>query len=200
MAHVAATEARLDRSTVGYHPALALAATLPNEDLAGFAVATALLLADRLQHGAGPDDLYWHYDAHRTVYRSLPPDTRSAILMGFALLHDMRCVTLEDPPAPDERSARPETLVRSALAAAPADVALAFGAALDGAGADASERLWRETAHRMVETPALNSAARHLYTTRSAWDPYRDWPDARIAAEGIAIPFPCTLPVPHGPD
>jgi hypothetical protein len=205
LAGLAAAGGRLDSDSLAYHPALVLAATLPGEDMTGFVAATALLLADRLQDGAGQDDLYWHYDAHAQTYRALPPDVRSAILVGFALLHDMGRVTLHAPPAPRDRAARPGGLVRAALTAAPAEAARAFKAALagDAPAGDAlaeTEGMWREAGREMAALPALSGAARHLYATRAEWDPYRDWPDARIATQGIAIRFPCALPLPHGPD
>lgn len=65
------------------HETLLLAATLPGEDRAAFDVATALLLADRLRGGRGPDDLYWHWDALSVHYQRSEPVARAAILNGF---------------------------------------------------------------------------------------------------------------------
>ncbi len=188
----------IDAESAVFLPALGLAATLPREDTEGFAVATALLLADRLQDGAGEDDLYWHYDAHAATYADLPADIRSAILMAFAILHDFGRVTLDAPPTPDARASRPGGLVRAALTSAPEAPAQILRAALDDGPLEDSEMLWRTDPRLVASSPALEGAARHLYLTRPDWDPYRDWSQERIATEGVALPFPSALPLPHG--
>lgn len=65
------------------HETLLLAATLPDDDYATFELASLLLLADRLQHGRGPDDLYWHWDAFAAHYQLAPPPVRAALINGF---------------------------------------------------------------------------------------------------------------------
>ncbi|MGI1662305.1 hypothetical protein ACRDNQ_08690 [Palleronia sp. KMU-117] len=69
--------------TLPLHETLLLAATLPDEDFEAFVLATMILLADRLQGGAGPDDLYWHWDANAEHYLTAGPVERAAVLRGF---------------------------------------------------------------------------------------------------------------------
>ncbi|GFE49524.1 hypothetical protein So717_12770 [Roseobacter cerasinus] len=77
---------------------LLLVAARPDQGLADFLAATALLLADRLQGGAGADDLYWNWDAFAGHYRKGPAPVRAAVLHGFRLAHATRRVNLEHPP------------------------------------------------------------------------------------------------------
>ncbi|MEM9248543.1 MAG: hypothetical protein AAGB05_07580 [Pseudomonadota bacterium] len=188
----------LDTAAEPFLPVLGLAATLPDDDLDGFVIATVLLIADRLQDGMGQDDLYWHYDAHRETYLSLPADLRACILMGYSTLHALGRVTLDRPPEPSELEARPGGLVRAALTAAPEAEARILRQALDGAPFEESEALWRGTPTRLTVSPVLSGAVRHLFQTRPGWDPYRAWTDRQIAEEGVALPFPSALPLPHG--
>ena len=60
------------------HQALVLAATLPEDDPDAFEAATAILLADRLQRGAGSDDLFWHWDAFQRHYDMMIAPKRAA--------------------------------------------------------------------------------------------------------------------------
>lgn len=73
-------EAEADRPLI---EAALIAASQPQADTAAFAGATALLLADRLQHGIGDDDLGSHWQAFATAYAGLAPADRAAILQGF---------------------------------------------------------------------------------------------------------------------
>jgi hypothetical protein len=69
--------------TLALHETLLLAATLPDEDFEAFVLATTILLADRLQGGPGPDDLFWHWDAFAEHYLTAAPVERAALLLGF---------------------------------------------------------------------------------------------------------------------
>lgn len=77
-----------------------LAAALPDEDFNAFAVATAVLLADRLQDGGGTDDLFWNFDAFEDHYRLADSPVRAAIMNGFRAAHLTERVTLRDVPQP----------------------------------------------------------------------------------------------------
>jgi hypothetical protein len=70
------------------HETLLLAASMPDDDFEAFVVATMILLADRLQAGAGPDDLFWHWDAFAEHYLTAAPVPRAALLLGFRGLAD----------------------------------------------------------------------------------------------------------------
>lgn len=185
----AVAEARLSGRAAEFHDALALAATLPGQDRDAFVAATALLLADRLQDGAGRDDLYWHHDAHAGAYRGLDAPDRAAIFTAYALLHRAGRVTLPAPPLLQECATRPEGDVRAALAAegdlAPARV---LDEALETGHLEEAEALWCAAAEKLSRHAALRDAARHLYQTRPGFDPYRDWDAGRVAAMGIALP------------
>jgi hypothetical protein len=73
----------LDRDTLALHETILLAASLPDDDFEAFVVATAILLADRLQGGPGPDDLAWHWDAFADHYALAEPPQKSTLLLGF---------------------------------------------------------------------------------------------------------------------
>ena len=185
----AVDEGRLSGRAAEFHDALALAATLPGQDRDAFVAATALLLADRLQDGAGRDDLYWHHDAHAEAYRGLDAPDRAAIFTAFALLHRAGRLTLPAPPPPRDCATRAETAVRAALAAAgglaPARM---LAEALETGQLEEVEALWRAAAQKLTRHAALRDAVRHLHQTRPSFDPYRDWDARRVAAEGIALP------------
>lgn len=80
------------------HPDLLLVAALPDKGLDVFLSATALLLADRLQGGAGADDLFWNWDAFQEHYRKGPSPVRAAVMNGFRWAHTTRRVNLEQGP------------------------------------------------------------------------------------------------------
>lgn len=69
--------------TLALHETILLAASLPDDDFEAFVLATAILLADRLQGGPGPDDLAWHWDAFAKHYTLAEPPRRAALLLGF---------------------------------------------------------------------------------------------------------------------
>lgn len=80
------------------HGDLLLVAATPEQGYEGFVTATAMLLADRLQGGAGPDDLYWNFDAFQDHYREASSPVRAALMNGFRVAHGMRRVTLDAVP------------------------------------------------------------------------------------------------------
>ncbi|MBW4706941.1 hypothetical protein KX928_03975 [Roseobacter sp. YSTF-M11] len=80
------------------HADLLLAAALPDKGLDPFMTATALLLADRLQNGAGHDDLFWNWDAFQDHYRKGPSPVRAALMNGFRWAHTTRRVNLDQLP------------------------------------------------------------------------------------------------------
>lgn len=81
------------------HADLLLIAALPDKGFDAFLAATAVLLADRLQEGAGDDDLYWNWDAFHGRYRTAAAPVRAALMNGFRWAHATRKVTLEAPPS-----------------------------------------------------------------------------------------------------
>ncbi len=82
------------------YSSLLMAAAMPDEDFNGFIVSTAILLADRLQGGAGQDDLYWNYDAFKDHYLLADAPVRAALMNGFRIGHQSgRCVLPEEPAA-----------------------------------------------------------------------------------------------------
>lgn len=88
------------------YDALLFGATLPGGDRDVFVLATALLLADRLQQGGGTDDLWHHWDTLRADYNALPPVPRSAILRGYRVAGARGLIALGAPPrGPTLRSA-----------------------------------------------------------------------------------------------
>ena len=80
------------------HAELMMIASMPDQDHASFVTATIILLSDRLQHGAGQDDLFWNWDAFRDRYREAPSPIRAALMNGFRCAHGMGLVKLDDLP------------------------------------------------------------------------------------------------------
>ena len=159
------------------HPHLLLAATLPDDDVDAFAVATAALLADRLQRGRGGDDLFWHWDAFRPHYRLLEPPTRAAIFQGYAHAHRSGLVTLDALPGPADLVTRAPMDVRALLDGAGEGEATATLREALSPGGDAAPaaRLWERRGARLrldpAAAPAL-SAFRHLYERSPGWRPF----------------------------
>lgn len=81
------------------HGELMMVASMPDQDHPAFMVATIVLLADRLQHGAGEDDLFWNWDAFQDRYHEAPSPVRAALMNGFRCAHSMKRVNLDRPPA-----------------------------------------------------------------------------------------------------
>lgn len=63
--------------------ALQFAATQPQADPTAFAAATAVLLADRLQHGLGRENMGLYWESFHPAYYALPHHDRAAIVQGF---------------------------------------------------------------------------------------------------------------------
>ncbi len=167
--------------------ALELAAALPERDPEAFRLSTALLLIDAI--GGGGSDLTWHFDAHADAYRAAPPPVRAALMNGFRLLDALGLAALDPPPGAADRASLGRATVEDGLASAPLHLRAPLLAALAGGPTEPTEALWRERGRDLVVAPPVADAMRHLYETRDEWDPYRDWSEARIAREGVAIPF-----------
>ncbi|MGC3938092.1 hypothetical protein ACOTTU_09790 [Roseobacter sp. EG26] len=86
------------RDAKDIHADLLLIAALPDKGFDAFLTATALLLADRLQNGAGEDDLFWNWDAFQEHYRKAPSPIRAALMNGFRWAHSTRRVNLDQIP------------------------------------------------------------------------------------------------------
>lgn len=78
--------------------ALQLTAAMPDEDFNGFIAATAILLADRLQAGAGKEDLYWNFEAFYDHYLLADAPVRAAVMNGFREVHRSRKNVLPREP------------------------------------------------------------------------------------------------------
>ena len=63
--------------------ALQLTASQSDADLAAFSAATAILLADRLQHGLYTETMADFWECCHDAYTALPPHDRAAILQGY---------------------------------------------------------------------------------------------------------------------
>ncbi len=77
--------------------ALQLAASQPHANLPAFVCATAILLADRLQHGLLTADLATFWDSFRSTYFDLDAHDRSAIVQGFLAVAHAEGATLTLP-------------------------------------------------------------------------------------------------------
>ena len=178
------------------HPQLLLAATLPDDDVAAFSTATAVLLADRLQRGRGDDDLYWHWDAFRPHYRLLEAPIRAALFQGYAHAHRAGLVTLDTLPGPADLVTRAPMDVRALLEGAGEGAAAdVLRAALEPQADDAAAaRLWERHGARMRLDPAaapLLSAMRHIYERSPRFRPFSD----RMLDPAAADPAAPLLPL-----
>ena len=185
----AARAGRLPADDPALAEAVGLAATLPGEDAEAFRLATALLLADALRQGGPAAALGWYYEAHADAYRAAPAPVRAALFNGFRVLGAAGRAAPEPPPSLSDRATRTRAAVEAGLAGAPPQLRAPLTAALAGGPPQETEALWRARGRDLVAAPAVADAVRHLYETRDDWDPYRDWSEARIAEEGVAIPF-----------
>lgn len=175
------------------HQALVLAAALPNDDFDAFQIATAVLIADRLQRGLGKDDLFWHWDAFRDHYRIAPPHVRAALMNGFQRMEAEELVSLEEPPEPADLVTEKRAAVEAALAPEAGESVRAIEAAV--AGGETGPDFW--LLHCLpnlgpATTPAIFRGIRHVIETRPNWEP---WGDARFdpADEGHPV-IPVLLP------
>lgn len=80
------------------HAELMMVASMPDQDHRSFMTATVILLSDRLQHGAGEDDLFSNWDAFQDRFREAPSPVRAALMNGFRCAHAMGRVKLDQPP------------------------------------------------------------------------------------------------------
>jgi hypothetical protein len=80
------------------HSDLLLVAAMPDKGIEAFVAATVVLLADRVQGGAGQDDLYWNFDAFQDHYQKAHAPVRAALMNGFRCAHTSRKVKLDHPP------------------------------------------------------------------------------------------------------
>lgn len=80
------------------HAELMMVASMPDQDHQSFMTATIILLSDRLQFGAGEDDLYWNWDAFEERYREAPSPVRAALMNGFRCAHGHGLVKLDAIP------------------------------------------------------------------------------------------------------
>ena len=183
------------------HPCLLLAAAHPEADEASFEVATALLLADRIAHGAGRDDLYWHWDAFSLHYRAADAQVRTALMQGFALtmelgdLHPNLWPTLDDLTTYD--AAEITDGLRAALRSEPREPALpghiatepvaddvqamiqtCLAALTRGEGYSDLAQCWARLGHVITTWPVQRAAPvlaafRWIYESDPDWDPLR---------------------------
>lgn len=168
------------------YPALLLAATLPNDDFEAFRASTAILIADRLQHGAGEDDLFWHWDAFQAHYRTLPDRDRAAILQGFMRLQADGRIMLHDPPSGDWIATETRSSVRRAIRPildtpnhelAGLVARLVSQALDDPLAAPACAAAWEDHAVDICRLDpdvrtSLVRGIRHVYETRPSWQPF----------------------------
>ncbi|MEM1074861.1 MAG: hypothetical protein AAF665_10145 [Pseudomonadota bacterium] len=102
-----------DADEVALHAELMMVASMPDEDHGAFMTATIVLLCDRLQYGAGKDDLYWNWDAFQERFREAPSPIRAAVMNGFRCADAMQTVKLGRPPrGTDLRTYDEEDLIR----------------------------------------------------------------------------------------
>lgn len=80
------------------HAELMMVASMPDQNHLAFMTATIVLLSDRLQYGAGKDDLFWNWDAFQERFREAPSPVRAAVMNGFRCAHGLRLVKLNDVP------------------------------------------------------------------------------------------------------
>lgn len=175
------------------HLALVLAATLPDDDHDAFVAATAILLADRLQHGGGIDDMFWHWDAFHAHYRLVQAPSRAAIMNGYRRAHEDGRVRLEDPPHGADLCTEAHRDAVAALRAlgepASRDV---LERALLGGELDPAIGWWEADGSRHVmdrNTPLLR-VVRHIHESEPAWRPFGDRTFDPDTSDVPILPFP----------
>jgi hypothetical protein len=137
-----------------------LAAAMPDEDFPAFTLATALLLADRLQGGGGTDDLYWNWEAFSDHYRLADPPVRAAIMNGFRTLALAGRVTLGAGPSSADCLTRMVDDVISALRRS-GHIDLLRAVTIEVSAEDAGQ-LWVEHA-AVPDGITLKAGFRYLY-------------------------------------
>ncbi len=147
---------------------LLLSAAMPEEDFPGFVVSTATLIANRLQFGAGEDDLYWNWDAFRDHYRLADPPIRAALMNGFRVMNDTGRVTLSDPPREVDCLTRlPEDVIAMLETSGHFELSRSID---DGVSARDAGLLWQMAANKALNWQSL-SGFRYLYERPSSIDP-----------------------------
>lgn len=186
---------------VAMHRGLVIAATVP-EDAETFRVATAVLLADRLQRGAGTDDLFWHWDAFQERYLEFVPTERAAILHGYERANFEGLVNLYDPPGGPAMASRTRANILQRLttisdSAESQYFARTIGGVLDSQAATGhAAALWADARAEIFALPQQDcrmilAALRHLYETRRDFEPFRNEtfdpadPDAPVLPYGV---------------
>ena len=81
------------------HAERMMVASMPDQSHPAFMAATIVLLSDRLQNGAGQDDLFWNWDAFQERYREAPSSIRAALMNGFRCAHRLKLVKLDHVPS-----------------------------------------------------------------------------------------------------
>lgn len=127
------------------------AAAMPDDDFNSFVSATAVLIADRLQQGAGNDDLYWNFEAFEDHYLLADPPVRAALMNGFRI--GARQGLLKLPRAPDFLTCltRQQTDVEQLLHSAKSNVLLE--AVTTGVSAKVAGQLWAHDARKALTWP-----------------------------------------------
>ncbi len=148
-----------DSGTRAYS-AILHAAAMPDDDFSCFIAATAILLADRLQGGAGDDDLYWNYDAFKDHYKLADAPVRAALMNGFRQGQKQGCVRLPEAPPPEACLTRQRPDVLQLLAAEGNEI-LVETIQSDSSAATAGA-LWTAAAKRPLSLPA-KAGFRYLY-------------------------------------
>ena len=158
------------------YSSILLAAALPDEDFNSFIAATAILLADRLQGGAGLDDLYWNYDAFRDHYRLADAPVRAALMNGFRTALQHGRLNLPDVPEPEVCLTRLESDVLQLLRAERRnDLA---DLVVSGADAESAGHAWREIGMDKLSLAEL-AGYRFLYERPASMAP-EDPENARL--------------------
>ena len=155
---------------------LLLAGSLPDDDFDAFRIATAILLADRLQNGAIADTLFWYWDAFQSHYSLLPAWQRAAVMNGFAQANLDGYVDLYDPPTAKLRQSRDETTLRDMIDRSPpaARGVLPRPHELSGPAPELGRTLWKifTSAHHPLRNDLVLAAClRHVYETDLGFDP-----------------------------
>ena len=172
---IVATGCRIDGGQDRVYTQLLLSAAMPDEDFLGFAVATAILLMDRLQEGVGGDDLFWNWDAFRDHYRLAEPPFRAALMNGFRIAEASGRVSLESSPEGSDCLTRPSSEVVSLLrSTGQPQLAKAIE---DNVSAKEAGRIWSETAKDAL-TWKVCAGFRYLYERPASMTP----PDAENTA------------------
>lgn len=146
-----------------------LSAALPEADFDAFIAATALLLANRIQGGAGEDDLYWNWEAFADHYCLAAPPVRAAVLNGFRFLHDFGFIRLKSRPSVHACLTRLQQDVVAGLKAAGNEP---FASIIsDDVPADVAGRLWDAQNGKELSLE-IGAGFRYLYERPQSMAPH----------------------------